>query len=311
VPLCTLAVYLAVGNPRALAPEARQDLARHGVSAEQFEALVTRLAARLKENPEDAEGWAMLGRSYAVLGRFSESAEAYAQAAARTPRDAQLLTDWADALAMAQGRNLGGEPERILARALAIDPLNVKALMLAGTAAFNKKDYRGAVRHWERILGAVPSDSEVADRVRASVAEARALGSLPQAAASKKDAAVASTKNAGRVTGVVRISPDLAAKVEPGDTVFIFARAEQGSRMPLAILRKQARDLPIEFTLDDSMAMSPAAKLSDHPRVVIGARVSKTANASPQPGDLQGLTAPIKTGAGRVNVTINTEVRGP
>jgi cytochrome c-type biogenesis protein CcmH len=311
VPACALAVYFAVGNPRALAPEAGQDLARHGVSAEQFEALVARLAARLKESPEDAEGWAMLGRSYAVLGRFPESAEAYAQAAERTPRDAQLLTDWADALAMAQGRNLEGEPEKLLARALAIDPANVKALMLAGTAAFNRKDYRGAVRLWERILAAVPSDSEVADRVRASVAEARTLGSLPQAAASKKEAAVASTKNAGRVTGVVRISPDLAAKVEPGDTVFIFARAEQGPRMPLAILRRQGRDLPIEFTLDDSMAMSPAAKLSDHPRVVIGARVSKTANANPQPGDLQGLSAPVKTGAGRVNVTINTEVRGP
>ncbi len=322
VPACALAVYIAVGNPRALAPEARQDLARHGVNPEQFEALVARLAARLKENPEDAEGWAMLARSYAVLGRFSEAAGAYAEAAARDPHDAQLLTDWADALAMAQGRTLEGEPERILARALAIEPLNVKALMLAGTAAFNRKDYRGAVRLWERILGAVPSDSEVADRVRASVAEARALGSLPQATASKtqsktqataskKDAGVAATKNAGRVTGVVRISPDLAAKVGPGDTVFIFARAEEGPRMPLAILRKQGRDLPIEFALDDSMAMSSSAKLSDHPRVVIGARVSKTANASPQPGDLQGLSAPVKTGAGRVNVTINTEVRGP
>jgi cytochrome c-type biogenesis protein CcmH len=311
VPACALAVYLAVGNPKALVPGAGQDLARHGVSAEQFEALVAGLAARLKENPEDAEGWAMLGRSYAVLGRFPESAQAYAEAAARNPRDAQLLTDWADALAMAQGRSLEGEPEKLLARALAIDPLNVKALMLAGTAAFNRKDYRGAVRHWERILGAVPSDSEIADRVRASVAEARALGSLPQAAASKKDAAGASTKNAGRITGMVRISPDLAGKVGPGDTVFIFARAEQGPRMPLAILRKQARDLPIEFALDDSMAMSPSAKLSDHPRVVIGARVSKTANASPQPGDLQGLSAPVKTGAGRVNITIDTEVRGP
>ena len=319
VPACALAVYFAVGNPRALAPGAGQDLARHGVSAEQFEALVARLAARLKENPEDAEGWAMLGRSYAVLGRFPESAEAYALAAERAPRDAQLLTDWADALAMAQGRNLEGEPEKLLARALAIDPTNVKALMLAGTAAFNKKDYRGAVRLWERILAAVPSDSEIADRVRASVAEARTLGSLPQATASTKSAgaasakspAVASMKNAGRVTGVVRISPDLAAKVEPSDTVFIFARAEQGPRMPLAILRKQGRDLPIEFTLDDSMAMSPAAKLSDHPRVVIGARVSKFANANPQPGDLQGLSAPVKTGAGRVDVTIDSEVRGP
>jgi len=123
------------------------------VSAQQFEAMVSRLAARLKEDPEDPEGWMMLGRSYAVLGRFGEASEAYANAAARTPGDAQLLADYADALAMAQGRTLQGEPEKILLRALAIDPNNVKALLLAGTAAFNRNDGTAAVRHWERVLG--------------------------------------------------------------------------------------------------------------------------------------------------------------
>jgi cytochrome c-type biogenesis protein CcmH len=109
----------------------------------------------------------------------------------------------------------------------------------------------------------------------------------------------------------VKIAPGLAAKVGPSDIVFIFARAEKGPRMPLAILRKQGSDLPVEFTLDDSMAMSPAAKLSDHPRVVIGARVSKSANATPQAGDLQGLSAPVRVGAGRVSVVIDTELREP
>jgi cytochrome c-type biogenesis protein CcmH len=267
--------------------------------------LVTRLAVRLKDNPEDAEGWMMLGRSYAVLGHFGESAEAYAKAAARMPRDAQLLADYADALAMAQGRRLQGEPEKLIARALAIDPLNVKALLLAGTAAFNRNDYSGAVRHWERILDAVPGESEMTQTVRTSIAEARALGAGRQAAGP------GSKTDRGQVRGVVKVAPELAAKVGPGDTVFIFARAEQGSRMPLAILRKQGRDLPAEFTLDDSMAMSPAAKLSNHPRVVIGARVSRTADASPQPGDLQGLSAPVKVGAKGVNVTIDTELREP
>jgi len=305
VPLCALAVYLAVGNLGALAPGAGRDVAQHGMSEQQFEALVTRLAARLKENPEDAEGWMMLGRSYAVLGRFSESAEAYAKAAARMPRDAQLLADYADALAMAQGRSLRGEPEKILARALAIDPLNVKALMLAGTAAFNRNDYSGAIRRWERILDAVPGESEMAQRVHASIAEARALG------ASRQAVGPGSKADRRQVKGVVRIAPELATKVGPGDTVFIFARAEQGPRMPLAILRKHGRDLPAEFTLDDSMAMSPAAKLSDHPRVVIGARVSKTADASPRPGDLQGLSASVKVGTEGVSVTIDTVLHEP
>ena len=305
VPVCALAIYLAVGNLGALAPDAGGDMARHGMSEQQFKALVARLAVRLKDNPEDAEGWMMLGRSYAVLGRFGESAEAYAKAAARMPRDAQLLADYADALAMAQGRSLRGEPEKILARALAIDPLNVKARVLAGTAAFNRNDYSGAIRHWERILVTVPGESEMAQRVRASIAEARELGAGRQAAAPGSKA------DRGQIKGVVTVAPELAAKVRPGDTVFIFARAEQGPRVPLAILRKQGRDLPAEFTLDDSMAMSPAAKLSDHARVVIGARVSKTADASPRPGDLQGLSAPVRVGAKSVNVTIDTELREP
>jgi cytochrome c-type biogenesis protein CcmH len=305
VPICAFVVYVAVGNPRALAPQAAVGETPHGLSAQQFEALVSRLAARLKDKPEDPEGWMMLGRSYAVLGRFAEASEAYAKAAARMPRDAQVLADYADALAMAQGRKLQGEPEKIIARALAIDPLNVKARLLAGTAAFNRGDYAGAVRHWERVLEAVPGESEMAQRLRASIAEARTLGVGPQVAIRGKQS------GRGQVRGVVKLAPELAAKVAPGDTVYIFARAAEGPRMPLAVLRKKGRDLPAEFALDDSMAMSPAAKLSDHPRVVIGARVSKSANANPQPGDLQGLSAPVRIGADGVNVVIDTELREP
>lgn len=333
VPLCALAVYLAVGSPKALAPQAADDRTPHGMSGQDFNVLVSRLAARLKDNPEDPEGWVMLGRSYAMQERFREASEAYSNAAARVPQDAQLLADYADALAMAQGRRLQGEPEKIIARALTVDPNNVKALMLAGTAAFNRNDHPAAIRHWERALGLLPAESDMVQSVQASIAEARALGGVPQAATSGKIAglgagaqaatpgkiagqstgpqAAKSGNNAGsgRVSGVVKLAPRLAAKIAPGDTVFIFARAVEGPRMPLAILRMQGRDLPAEFALDDSMAMSPAAKLSDHPRVVIGARVSKTANAMPQPGDLQGLSAPVKVGADGVNVLIDTELR--
>jgi cytochrome c-type biogenesis protein CcmH len=308
VPICALAVYVAVGNPRALLPQSAEGANAHGVSAQQFEAMVSRLAARLKENPEDAEGWMMLGRSYAVLGRFGEASEAYAKAVARTPRDAQLLADYADALAMAQGRTLQGEPEKILLRALAIDPNNVKALLLAGTAAFNRGDQAGAIRHWERVLGLLPAESDMVQRVQASIAEAR---SAAGSAGAKAQIAKRAQAQGGRVSGVVRLAPELVGKVAPGDTVFIFARAAEGPRMPLAILRKRASDLPVQFTLDDSMAMAPQMKLSAFPRVVIGARVSKSANASPQPGDLQGSSAPISVGAKSVSVVIDTELREP
>jgi cytochrome c-type biogenesis protein CcmH len=305
VPICALAIYLFVGNPRALAPETvADDGPHHGMTAEQFAALTAQLAQRLKDHPEDGEGWMMLGRSYAVLGRFPEAARAYASAVAVSPQNAQLLADYADALAMAQGRRLEGEPEKIIARALAADPGNLKALLLAGTAAFNKHDYARAVRHWEHALGGVEQDSDIARNLNASIAEARNLGRLPQASAKPATAAGAKT-----VAGMVKIAPALAAKVGPEDTIFIFARAESGPRMPLAILRRQGRDLPIRFTLDDSMSMSPAARISDHSRVVVGARVSKTANAAPSPGDLQGVSAPVKVGAKGVTVTIDTELR--
>ncbi|MGB5079836.1 MAG: c-type cytochrome biogenesis protein CcmI [Burkholderiales bacterium] len=304
VPVCALAIYGVVGTPRALTPQAEAPGGPHGMSSQQFEALAERLAARMKDHPEDAEGWTMLGRSYSVLGRYPEAARAYANAADRNPQDAQLLADYADTLAMAQGRRLEGEPEKIIARALAVDPGNLKALLLAGTAAFNRNEYAGAARHWERALGAVPRESEMAQRLRASIAEARTLGGDAQVPV--KPAQAASSR---QVRGVVKIAPGLAAKVGPDDTLFIFARAEKGPRMPLAILRRQGRDLPAQFTLDDSMAMSPAAKISDQARVVIGARVSKTANATPSPGDLQGLSPPVKVGAQGVTVTIDTELR--
>jgi cytochrome c-type biogenesis protein CcmH len=306
VPICALAIYAAVGNPRALLPQGAEEGSPHGLSAQQFEAMVSRLAVRLKENPEDAEGWMMLGRSYAVLGRFGQASEAYAKAVARMPRDAQLLADYADALAMAQGSTLRGEPEKIVARALAIDPDNVKALLLAGTAAFNRNDHAAAIRHWERVLGLLPAESDMIQRVQASIAEARSLAGSPTGKAQ-----VAQAQGGSRVSGVVRLAPELAGKVAPGDTVFIFARAAEGPRMPLAILRKRGSDLPAEFTLDDTMAMAPQMKLSAFPSVVIGARVSKSANANPQPGDLQGLSAAVKVGAKSVSVVIDTELREP
>jgi len=176
VPLLAFALYFAVGNPRALLLGPAASEAAHGMTAQQVEALVDRLAARMRENPEDPEGWILLGRSYGALARFTDAAQAYANAVARLPRDAGLLADYADVLAMAQGRRLQGEPERIIARALEADPDNLKALALAGSAAFDKKDYTNAVAYWERILPLVPTDSESARTIQASIAEARSLG---------------------------------------------------------------------------------------------------------------------------------------
>lgn len=309
LPVCALAVYLLVGNPQAITTGGALPGAPHGVTEEQILAMVEQLAARMRANPDDPEGWKILGRSYAALGRFKEASEAYANAAARDTNDAQLLADYADALAMAQGQTLEGEPEKLIARALEIEPANTKALALAGTIAFNRKEYEKAAQYWERIVAAVPPDSGMAQAARANVAEARALAGGAVAAAPPVNPPPPATTGGGQISGVVKLAPVLATKVEPTDTVFIFARAVDGPRMPLAILRRRVSDLPVEFALDDSMAMTPQMKLSSFPQVVIGARVSKRANAMPQPGDLQGFSQPVKVGAERVSVVIDSEVK--
>jgi cytochrome c-type biogenesis protein CcmH len=286
IPVLAFSVYFLVGNPAALEREGE-----HAATLAQLETMAGRLAAKLRDNPDDAEGWKLLGRSYSALGRFDQAVDAYGKAAARAPRDAQLLVDLADALAMARGQRLEGEPENLIRRALDIDPQNLKALALAGTVAFERKDYAQAAAYWQRMLPLVAADSQEAGMIRQNVSEARALAGDPKA-----------------VQGTVTLSPQLQGKAAADDTVFVFARAAEGPPMPLAVARTRVRDLPYSFRLDDSMAMTPAMKLSAFPRVVVGARVSKSGNATPQPGDLQGASAPVANDAGAVNVVIDRVV---
>jgi cytochrome c-type biogenesis protein CcmH len=314
LPVAALALYFFVGSPQVLlqgGPGAAGQTA-HSVSPEQIRAMVDRLAARMEKEPDDLEGWIMLGRSYMMLEQFREAARAYANAVERAGPNANLLADYADALAMAQGRSLAGEPEKILQRALAIDPHNPKALALTGTAAFERKDYAAAIGYWERILEGVPPESEIAKSVQESIAEAKALSAQAGAALAqpKPQVPAAGGKSAAAsVSGVVELAPALAGKVGPDDVLFVYARAAEGPRMPLAILRTRAKDLPLSFTLDDSSAMAPGMTLSSQRRVVVEARVSRSGNATRQPGDLEGSSTPVEVGTAAVTVVIQSEVR--
>lgn len=303
LPLLAVGIYFAVGNPGAIG--FADPHAGIGITQQQVEQMVERLAARLNDNPEDVEGWKMLGRSLSVLGRFAEATNAYSKAAIRAPRDADLLADLADTLAMARGRKMKGEPEELVLRALQVDPGNLKALALAGTAAYERSDFAAATRYWQRMLPLVPQDSEEARTIQANIDEAKSLSKSK--AAAKDDAGKGVAAKA--LTGTVRVSPKLAEKVSPTDTVFIFARAAEGPPMPLAVLRKQARELPVRFSLDDAMAMAPGVKLSGFSRVIVGARISRAGNATPQPGDLQGLSAAVANDSKGVTVVIDTVVR--
>lgn len=258
------------------------------------------LAERVKSQPQDPQAWLLLARAQVALGRHADAVASFRKTVALRNPDAVVLTDMAYAVAMMNGRRLQGEPLALVERALALDATHPKALGLAGTAAFDRQDYAGALKHWETLARTQPTDGPMAEQLRVSMAEARRLGGMKVLASQ----AVA----AGRISGTVRLSERFKDRVSPEDTVFVFARPVEGSRMPLAILRKQVKDLPLRFTLDDSLAMSPAAKLSGATRVVVGARVSKSGQAMPQPGDLQGVAPVVPVGAADVEIRIDEVV---
>lgn len=270
---------------------------------QQIAAMVDSLAARMKDRPDDGEGWTMLARSYTVLGRFDEAVPAYAKASALQPANAGLLADYADAVAAQKGSVGNLESLALIDRALAADPKHPKALALAGTAAYDRGDFAGAVARWQKIADALPAGSELLVQVQASIAEARER--MGGGAASKAPTAGA---DASAVAGTVSLDPSLAGQAAPGDTVFVFARAAEGPRMPLAVKRARVADLPFTFRLDDSMAMSPAAKLSGARSVVVGARVSKSGNAMPQLGDLSGESKPVAPGTSGIAIRIDRAV---
>ena len=317
VPVMAIVVYGFFGNIQALDPANLSAKVDAEPTQEQIEAMVAGFAARLAAVPADQapdpKAWEMLARSYAAMQKFPEANNAYKRAVELNPGNAQILADHADVLAMLQGQSMVGEPTKLLARALVLDPNNLKAIALAGSAAFENRDYGKAIEFWERASKLAPPDSDFAKGLASSIQEARAASTgtaAPAVAAATPPQSVKSVPTpagaAAGIQGVVSLSPALKGKVAPDDTVFIFARAAQGPRMPLAILKRKASELPITFTLDDSTAMADELKLSKFDLVVVGARVSRSGNALPQSGDLVGQSAAVKSGGAPLTLAIDS-----
>ncbi|MDE2398990.1 MAG: tetratricopeptide repeat protein [Burkholderiales bacterium] len=288
----------------------------HGPDPAQIEAMVKQLAQRLKDHPEDAEGWAMLGRSYSAQGRASDAVTAYRRVVALRPGSAQALADLADGLATAHNKSLDGEPEQLIARAVALDPKNLKALALAGTVAFNHSDYAKAVDYWQRAVAESDPASDFTQALRAALNEARQRAGMPALAAAEAASepeaggggAAAAPVSGAAVSGRVTLKPGLAAQLPPDTTVYIFARAPSGPPMPLAVLKRKLSDLPLDFRLDDSLAMSPAARLSSAPEVIVSARASRSGSPIAAAGDFQAVSKPVKLGTEGLQLEIGDPV---
>lgn len=328
IPVLAGLLYWHLGTPQGIGAPKRAAPTAEDLSVEQFQQMTEKLAARMASNPEDATGWMMLGRAYKALQRFPEAVKALREANQRRPGDAQVMVEYAEALAQVSGK-LDGEPRALLEQALKIAPDDPRALTMAGGAAFEAGDYATAVARWERLAKLVPADSELGQALATGLAKAREAASgkplrsaessaegrpgtaskpgagVQAKGAERAGAPAAQTGSGARVTGQVKLAEALKDKVKPDDTVFIFARAVQGPRMPLAIVRKQVKDLPTEFQLDDSMAMNPQMKLSSVGEVVVTARVSRAGSALPASGDLQGETAPLQPNGAKVALIID------
>lgn len=314
IPVVSVVLYWNLGNRDAMLPQQNQ------AATEDFEVLsgdaLQQLDDKLKQNPNDTKGWVLLANSYYQQQNYKEAVRAYDNLTRLEPKVARYWADYADAYAMMtveeqkahpgknggpqMDRSLLGKPLEFLARALALDPNDAKTLALAGTAAMEAGDYEHAVLYWGRLYNQMPDkNSELGQAVAGGLAQARAF-----LAKSKGGSAAGVASGKERITGTVTLESSVKSKADPEDTVFVLVRAADGPPMPLAVIRKQVKDLPLKFSLDDSMSMA-RAKLSDFTQVIVVARVSKSGNAMPQPGDLQGTSAVIKPGTKGLKIKID------
>jgi cytochrome c-type biogenesis protein CcmH len=297
IPLSALTLYAGLGSYASLD---RPSDASAAPGPEDINRMVAGLAERMKSNPNDAQGWLMLGRSYKYLQQYPEAAEAFAQAHRLLGDQPEVLLSYADALAMASDGRLSGKPAELVFKALELEPNNMTGLWLGGMAKAEAGDVAGAIQLWRKLEASLPPGSEAQQEIQSLMAnvENRSPEEQPAEAAPQG------------VDVEVSLAPELQSKVNPKDTVFIYAQAPSGPQMPLAIVRKQVSELPLKVNLNDSMAMMPEMKLSRFDKVKLIARISKSGNAMQQPGDLIGVIETVDLADRTRNIIlIDSEVK--
>ena len=300
LPLLSLYLYLTIGEPEAMAKtELAQNQAK---AADNIQNMVAALAQRLQQRPEDLEGWMMLGRAYLYMQQYDNAAQAFAELNRRKPNDPAVMLHYADALSMARNGQMRGEPAALVDQALKLVPEDHTALWLGGMAKAEEGDYGQAIAYWQKLAAMLPEQDETKQQLQKMIAMAEAEQGAGTASAAA--APVEIKVDAG-------LAAELNSKADPADTLFVYAQAVTGPKMPLAIVKKHVKDLPLQAVLNDSMAMQPQTHLADFKQLRIVARISKSGNAMPQPGDLIG-TAEVNLDGSQsaaVNLTIDRELK--
>jgi cytochrome c-type biogenesis protein CcmH len=295
LPLAAVGLYLAIGTPVTLngVPRAEQ-----GMSIGQA---VDELKAHLGQKPDDVQGWMLLAQTYTAMHRQAEARDAYEQALRIDANNSVAMVGWAEADSLLRDDHLiEGRSVELLERAVKLDPQSQHGLWLLGISQFQHDHYAEAASTWRQLQPMLEPGSNVAKAVTEQIAVADARAG--KSGATGPDAPAAADPQGPSLQVQVALSPTLKSKLSPGDTLFVYARAERGPPMPLAVAKMDATALPATVTLTDAMGMTPQLKLSSAPRVFVGARISKSGQAIAQPGDLEG-------DAGVVDVNTQTPVK--
>ncbi len=307
IPVFVISLYDRLGKPELITQTALLSEFNNAQNTEQklasVEKMLSQLEQRLINEPDDIDGWLMLTNSYSTLERYPEALRAVNNLYRLKSNDPTVLIRYADILSMTNGGIYAGRPTELINEALRLDPENRSGLWLAGLAANERGDIENSIIYWQRLVPKLEQGSDQQQQIEKYIQ----LAKQHIEGANVKDSNA--VKQEYKIQVNVNLSADLISEVNNEDTVFIYAQAINGPQMPIAIIRKKVSDLPIQAILDDSMAMTPSNKLSDHNQVKLTARISKSGNATAESGDLIGRLDTIQTDTNKViNLNIDKKI---
>jgi cytochrome c-type biogenesis protein CcmH len=301
IPLLAFGIYFLIGNPWAIEETAR---AIADGQHDDPSTMLDKLRTKAERNPDDGRTWLMLAKTYAAMERWQDADQAYAKTVTLLPYDAAVLAGYAESQAILKRRVLQGRPMELVRQALEINPSEPKALELAGINAFQEQEFAQAAYFWKQLLKQLPPDSPLAMDIALALKDAK--GRAEAALGQPLDKLLGTDQFAGMtINGTLGISPSLKGKIPANATVFLFAKPLDGG-MPAAAIKAAAKDLPLEFELNDTMRIDPNSKLSAQKEVSLIARISISGDAVPKSGDLEGVLTPVKVGEKNIRLVIDT-----
>lgn len=305
LPVAAMSTYMWLGQPQGL--ERTMVATEESDNFANLEGMAASLAQKLSANPGNPEQWVMLGRTYRALSQFDKALPAYQKALELAQVD-DIALERAEVLALMRGGDFSGEPWAVIRQVLAKDARHFNGLILAGSASYAQEDYKKAVQYWQQARSQLDDKAQAVKGLDDALSKAREKAGEALPAAKGVSSSPSSAQTSGAVlSGRVSIDPGVKAKMAPTDVVFVYATPADGQKMPLAIVRKTADNLPFDFVLDDSTAMNPASKLSSQTKVTLKVRISKSGDAMTRSGDWTGVLENVAVGSRNLKLVVNQQ----